>query len=499
MNGIIGMSNIALSNLDNEAKVRSCLNKILTASDHLLSLINEILDMSRIESGKLRLKEEEVHLPSMIASILEFINPEVERKSLELQMKSQVLEYDTVLSDSLHLQKILLNLLSNAVKYTPEGGKISLKIEEKQMRDGKMQICFVVADSGIGMTQEFMERIFQPFERAEDSRSSRIAGTGLGMAIVKSIVDMMGGEIRVESRTGQGSTFTVTLPMKYVSGEVCGIQELTGVPVLIADDEQDACESLSLILTEAGVNADWVLSGEDAVARVRKAHEQGQDFYAVILDWKMPTMDGIETARLIREITGNRTTILLLSAYDWENVEEEAIRIGINGFLTKPIFKNQLLRKLKHYARYHTGNGAVQVSPWEMRDGPDLSRAEILIAEDNELNLEIITEFLTSYGARVVCAGDGSEAVRCFQESAPGEYQMIFMDIHMPKMDGLEAARCIRASSHPDAEKVPIIAMTADVFSKDTNIFETAGMDAYVGKPINIDRLIEVLYEFSGK
>ncbi|MGI6070923.1 MAG: response regulator [Blautia sp.] len=493
MNGIIGMTNIAAANVDDPLKVKSCLNKIMAASEHLLSLINEILDMSRIESGKFSLKEEEVHLPSLIASILEFVDPVIKEKSQELQLKSSVLEYDTVIGDSLHLQKVFLNLLSNAVKYTQEGGTICLKLEEKVLPGGKMQLYFTVEDNGIGMSPDFVKRIFQPFERADDGRSSRVVGTGLGMSIVKGIVDLMGGDIQVESELNQGSRFTVMLPLAYQKHENTSAFSLAGRSVLVVDDDRDTCESVTFILGETGIHSQWVLTGEEAVKLVKERHEENQDFYAVILDWKMPGMDGLETARRIREEVGRELPILLLSAYNWENVEKEALEIGINSFLTKPIFKNQLLNRLK-YSQYRSVESEVCEAGSDKL--PNLSTVNILVAEDNDLNREIITEILSECGANVTCAVNGREALDCYRESEPGTFQMIFMDVHMPEMDGLEATKSIRNSGHADAVAVPVIAMTADVFHEDVKRCLDAGMDAHIGKPIAIDKLLEILEQY---
>ena len=317
MNGIMGMTNIALKNLDDREKTESCLNKIMAASEHLLGLINEVLDMSRIESGKLSLKEENVNLPSLIANLVSFIKPDMDKKNQVLYMKSPVLEHDTVLSDTLHLQKILLNLLSNAVKYTQEGGEIRLMITETLMDADTIGMRFVVSDNGIGMSPEFLECIFKPFERAEDSRMSQVTGTGLGLAITKSIVDMMGGSIRVESRKNKGSRFTVDIPLKLpVQPEQPEqeIPDLTQYSALVVDDDQDACEGICLILQEIGIRARWVLNGPDAVKQAWDAHVMKKDYGMLIVDMKMPGMDGLETARQIRERMGSKTPILLLSA-----------------------------------------------------------------------------------------------------------------------------------------------------------------------------------------
>lgn len=498
MNGIMGMTNIALKNLDDREKTESCLNKIMAASEHLLGLINEVLDMSRIESGKLSLKEENVNLPSLIANLVSFIKPDMDKKNQVLYMKSPVLEHDTVLSDTLHLQKILLNLLSNAVKYTQEGGEIRLMITENPMDADTIGMRFVVADNGIGMSPEFLECIFKPFERAEDSRMSQVTGTGLGLAITKSIVDMMGGSIRVESRKNKGSRFTVDIPLKLpVQPEQPEqeIPDLTQYSALVVDDDQDACEGICLILQEIGIRARWVLNGPDAVKQAWDAHVMKKDYGMLIVDMKMPGMDGLETARQIRKRLGSKTPILLLSAYDWECVKDEAVLIGINGFLTKPIFKNELLGQLAYFFQGRK-NKTEESAP---EDWENLNGVSILAAEDNELNREIIVELLESHGAVVDTACNGKEALDAYLNSSPGYYRLILMDVHMPEMNGLEATKAIRDSGRPDAATVPVIAMTADVFKEDIRRCREAGMDAHIGKPVELDKLFSTLQRFLNK
>ena len=495
MSCMMGMTNIVVESLDDREKTESCLNKIMAASEHLLGLINEVLDMSRIESGKLSLKEENVNLPSLIANLVSFIKPDMDKKNQVLYMKSPVLEHDTVLSDTLHLQKILLNLLSNAVKYTQEGGEIRLMITENPMDADTIGMRFVVADNGIGMSPEFLECIFKPFERAEDSRMSQVTGTGLGLAITKSIVDMMGGSIRVESRKNKGSRFTVDIPLKLPVQPEQEIPDLTQYSALVVDDDQDACEGICLILQEIGIRARWVLNGPEAVKQAWDAHVMKKDYGMLIVDMKMPGMDGLETARQIRKRLGSKTPILLLSAYDWECVKDEAVLIGINGFLTKPIFKNELLGQLAYFFQGRK-NKTEESAP---EDWENLNGVSILAAEDNELNREIIVELLESHGAVVDTACNGKEALDAYLNSSPGYYRLILMDVHMPEMNGLEATKAIRDSGRPDAATVPVIAMTADVFKEDIRRCREAGMDAHIGKPVELDKLFSTLQRFLNK
>ncbi len=490
MNGIIGMTAIAQANLDNRAKVEDCLNKISVASEHLLDLINEVLDMSRIESGKFSLKYEPVNLPELISNVLLLIKPDLVKKGHSMQVKSSVLDYDSVMGDALHMQKILMNLLSNAIKYTPEGGEISIHLRECKRDDGRIDIIFQVEDNGIGMEPDFVKRIFSPFERAEDNRLTKIVGTGLGMAITKNIVDIMGGTIRVQSTPGNGSKFTVILPMSLCDTSSQEAEYLAGHTVLVVDDSPDTCEGIQIMLEEVGVHVDWSLSGRKAVEAACRAHEAGKDYFAVIVDWKMPEMDGVETTRRIRGSLGADIPIILLSAYNWEEVEQEALEAGINGFLTKPIFRSELVQKLRFYIMgpsVRTQEASCHM-PCNQFDG-----LRILVAEDNELNREIAVELLGAAGIRADTVENGLQAVRKMEQEEAGHYDLVLMDIRMPVMDGLEATGNIRKL--PDMRKagVPIIAMTADAFEEDIQKCRNAGMDGYISKPIDINKMFEII------
>lgn len=496
MNGIIGMTAIARANLDNQAKVADCLNKISSASDHLLSLINEVLDMSRIESGKFSLKCEPVNLPELISNVLLLIKPDLTKKSHTMHVKSAVLDYDIVMGDALHIQKILMNLLSNAVKYTPDCGEISIGLQEMRRNERMVDIIFSVEDNGIGMEPGFVERIFNPFERAEDNRLSRITGTGLGMAITKNIIDIMGGTIQVESTPGAGSRFTVTLTMPVYEADGPETESLDGYTVLVVDDNADTCEGIQIMLEEAGVQVDWCLSGREAVEKADKAHQAGKDYFAVIVDWKMAEMDGIETARRLRTELGADIPIILLSAYNWEEVEQEALEAGINGFLTKPIFRSELVQKLHFYIMGPSAK--TQEAPRQIPEYK-FDGLHILIAEDNELNREIAAELLTSAGVRVDSAENGLQALRKMEQSEPGDYDMILMDVHMPEMDGLEASRNIRRLPDRSKAGIPIIAMTADAFAEDILRCKDAGMDGHISKPIDIEKMFEIIRLYDKK
>ena len=413
-----------------------------------------------------------------------------------MHVKSSVLDYDVVMGDTLHLQKILMNLLSNAVKYTPEGGEIFISLQEKRRNERMIDIIFQIEDNGIGMEPDFVERIFNPFERAEDSRLSKIAGTGLGMAITKNIVDIMGGTISVESTPGVGSTFTVVLPMMLSEAVTQEEEALAGHTVLVADDSQDTCEGIKLMLETAGVRVDCSLSGREAVEAVYRAHQEENDYFAVIVDWKMPDIDGIETARRIRQNVGADLPIILLSAYNWEEAEQEATEAGINGFLTKPIFRSELVQKLRLYIVGSEVNTKEAGLPLEQYQFEGL---HILVAEDNDINREIAVELLHSAGIEVDSVENGLQAVRKMEQSEEGYYDMILMDIHMPVMDGFEATKNIRGLSNRKKAAIPIIAMTADAFEEDILKCKNAGMDGHISKPVNIEKMFEVIRLYYNK
>lgn len=487
MNGIIGMTTIAKANLENPEKVKNSLDKISIASDHLLALINEVLDMSRIESGKFSLKKEPVNLPELISDVLILIKPDLMKKGHTMHVTSSVLDYDTVIGDALHIQKILMNLLSNAIKYTPDGGEISIQVQERQRKNGLIDIIFQIKDNGIGMTPEFLKHLFQPFERAEDNRLSKVSGTGLGMAITKNIVDIMGGTIDVESAPGVGTEFTVILPVPVSESENQEAATLAGHRVLVVDDNPDTCEGIEIMLKDAEIQVDCSLNGRDAVEAAKRARAEAKDYFAVIVDWKMPEMDGVETARCIRKELGRGIPIILLSAYNWEEVEQEARKAGIDGFLTKPIFRSELIQKLRFYIM---GAKTYEDKPIPQHRFDGL---RVLLAEDNDLNREIAEEIMSESGIWVESVENGQQAVCQIQQHEAGYYHIVFMDIHMPVMDGYTATKNIRALSGKDTENLPIIAMTADAFEEDVLKCKKAGMDDHISKPIKSETLFEMI------
>lgn len=491
MNAIVGMTAIAQANLHSPEKVDDCLNKINVSSRHLLSLISEVLDMSKIESGRIDLVPEDVDLSELIQNIYDICKPLVAEKKQELRVTVGQVSHERVVVDRNRLQQVFMNLLSNAIKYTPEGGKISLAISElPSLIPQKGWFEFVFTDNGIGMSADFIPKIFDPFSRAEDPRVCKIHGTGLGMAITENIIQMMNGTIKVESEKGVGSRFTVSVPLQLQMEEDILDEELIGLPVLVVDDDQIICENAMQLLSELGMRGYWVLSGEEAVRRLEDAHGRADDFFAVILDWKMPGMDGLETLKVIRERLGNDVPIIIISAYDYSDIEEEFVRAGADAFISKPLFKSKILHVLRLFCSKNRLEkaGVLMDAPY-----PSLCGKRVLLAEDNELNKEIAVELLGMKGISVDHAENGALAVERFRESAPGYYAAILMDIQMPVMDGYEAAAAIRALPRKDAADIPILALTANAFVSDIGKAQSSGMNDHISKPIDIDRLAAVL------
>ncbi len=491
MNAIMGMTAVAAMHMDDQERLTDCLSKITISSRHLLALINDVLDMSKIESGKVTLNEEPFTMSDMVESVVTIIRAQVNDKRQQLRVHISEIVHEDVIGDTLRLRQIFVNILGNAVKFTPEGGIITFHIRERESRIYGMGCYeFVCEDTGIGMDKEFIRTIFDPFTRAQDSVNNKIEGTGLGMAITRNIVRMMEGDIKVESTPGQGSKFTVQVHLKLQDAVADDVQELEDLKVLVADDDQSSCISTCDILESIGMRAEWVLSGDGAIEKTVAAHEAGEDYATVILDWKMPPgRDGVDTAREIRRRVGNEVPIIILSAYDWTEVEAEAREAGIQAFIEKPLFRSRLVYALK------------SVLGQDDRQKPALGELEkqshegkhILLAEDNELNREIAVELLSYIGVAVEQAADGREAVELVAASAPHYYDLIFMDIQMPVMDGYEAARQIRAMEREDAAAIPIVAMTANAFADDIRAALDAGMNDHIAKPVEVEKLQEAL------
>lgn len=494
INGIVGMTAIAAANLEDQNRVRDCLGKISESTAHLLGLINEVLDMSQIERGRIELTNEPFNIAELLQEVLNVNYPGIQQKNHNVKVYIHLLEHEKVIGDPVRLTRVATNLISNAIKYTPSGGKIILSLQEKSaMIKGYGCFEMTVQDNGVGMSQEFQEKLFQPFEREEDARISRIQGTGLGMAIVKNIVDLMMGSIQVESEKGKGTTFRVTLNLKLDEQDSMAYDQLSGLPVLVVDDDIITCKTVADTLCSIGMEGEWIDTGAEAVKMVTARHQKQADYLAVLLDWKMPEMDGVETARRIRAEVGPEVPIIILTAYEWGEIEVEARAAGVDAFLSKPIYKAKLLQKMNEIT---AGNmESFDLSPmWTTSKIPSGKR--VLIAEDNDLNQEIAIELLRMLGVDADCAGDGVEAVERFETSAPGTYDLILMDIQMPRMDGYEATRAIRSMGHPDSKTIPIVAMTADAFKKDEQKALNAGMNEHLAKPVSVEQLTQVLIRF---
>lgn len=495
MNAIIGMTAIAGTHLQEPDKLAECLGKITAASRHLLTLINEVLDMSKIESGTLSLNEEEFNLSNLMDNLLSMVRPVMEEKRHELEVRIHDLKHENVIGDSMRIQQAFMNIVSNAAKYTPEGGWIRIELSEKpsgQVKTGCYE--FVFEDNGIGMSREFLARLFEPFERAEDVRISKTQGTGLGMPIARNIIRMMGGDIQVESQLEKGSRFTVQILLKYQEEDAVSLADLIRLPVLVADDDEIACQSTCAMLNELGLHSEGVLSGEEAVECVDHACGRGEDYFAVILDWKMPGMDGIETAREIRRRLGPDVPIIILSGYDWSQCEMEARAAGVDAFITKPLFKSRLVSVLRSLVA--DPKAVEPEQPGEEMDktlGHDFTGKRVLLVEDNELNREIATEILQMVGLEVENAENGSIGVDMVAASEPGYYDLVLMDIQMPVMNGYEATCAIRTLDRRDAKYIPIVAMTANAFAEDIQAAKSSGMNEHMAKPIDLGRLMEVL------
>lgn len=498
MNGIIGMTAIAASHIDDRERVQDSLQKITMASKHLLSLINEVLDMSKIESGKVQLVEEEFNLSDLVDNLIAMTSSQVKEHHHELKVNISNLTHEEVIGDSLRIQKVFTNIMGNAVKYTPDGGEIHLSISEKPSCQAKVGCYeFIFEDNGIGMRKEFVDRIFEPFARAEDERVSYIQGTGLGMSISRNIVRMMGGDIKVESILGVGSRFTVTFYLKLQDTEKIQYDKFVNLDVLVADDDKLSLESCCSVLDDLGMRTKGVSTGEEAVQEVVLCHEQEKDYFACIIDWKMPGMDGIETTRAIRKEVGNDVPIIIVSAYDWSDIEQEARAAGANAFISKPMFRSRLVKTFCTLM-----DEEVQQEPVMTMDdlaSMELSGYRALLVEDNELNVEVATVILEMTGLSVERVSDGTEAVDRMNECEDGYYDIVFMDIQMPKMNGYDATRAIRAINRNYCRQVPIVAMTANAFAEDVQAAKTVGMNGHIAKPLELKTLLAVLQKWLNK
>ena len=497
MNAIIGMTTIAAASIEDRGRVEDCLEKISYSSKHLLMLINDVLDMSRIESDRMKLNTEPFELYQFLNAFVSVVYPQASDKGLEFtEHTGGFTEHTTYLGDPMRLNQILLNLTSNAIKFTPRGGKVHLEVTRLPSRSNKSWLRFVVSDTGIGMDEQGLSHLYTPFEQADASIAGKYGGTGLGMSITQNLVALMGGYIHVKSQPGVGTTFTVELPFAQSERDLEPPQEgaLEALDVLVADDEQDICEHTVLLLKRMRIHAEWVLSGAEAVERVTQAQEAGRGFDVCFIDWKMPEMDGVETARRIRERVGPDTPIIIISAYDWSEIEEDARAAGVNAFIAKPMFQSSIYNVLVNV----TSGAFGRPTPALDEHRPSLAGKRLLLAEDNALNREIAVTLLEMNGAAVECVENGREAVERFQQSGAGHFDAILMDVQMPVMNGCEAASRIRASGCADAASIPIIATTANAFAEEVATVIAAGMDAHISKPLDIGRICELLSQLCG-
>ena len=492
MNAIIGFTTLAVSNIENQEKVRDYLGKILASSNHLLSLINDILDMSRIESGKIHLEETKVNLSDLLHDLKTIISGQIHAKQLELYMDVMDVTDEDIYCDKTRLNQVLLNLLSNAIKFTPAGGTVYVRLRQfPSTQKDCAQYEIRVKDNGIGMSQEFAQKIFDPFERERTSTVSKIQGTGLGMAISKNIVNMMGGTIEIKTQKNKGTEFIIRLMFRIQSEQhrVEKITELEGLKALVVDDDFNTCDSVTKMLVKVGMRSEWTLSGKEAVLRAKQSIELGDAFHAYIIDWRLPDMNGIEVTRQIRSL-GDDTPIIILTAYDWSEIEVEAKAAGVTAFCAKPMFMSDLRETLMTALGQKKEQNNDDVLP---EADFNFKNKHILLVEDNELNSEIATEILTEYGFIVDTAENGAEALEKVSTSKPGTYDLVLMDVQMPVMNGYEATKCIRKLKDPALANISILAMTANAFDEDRKKALESGMDGFLSKPIVIKELVQAL------
>lgn len=491
MNAIVGMTAIAAAHIDDRKQVQNCLRKITLSSKHLLGLINDVLDMSKIESGKLTLTTEQISLKEVVEGIVNIMQPQIKTKKQTFDIHVENISTENVWCDGIRLNQVLLNLLSNATKYTPEGGSIQLSLSEEESPKGEnyVRIHIKVKDNGIGMSPDFLKKIYESYSRADGARIHKTEGAGLGMAITKYIVDAMEGAIDIKSEIDKGTEFLLTFDFEKAAAVEMDMV-LPSWNMLVVDDDELLCETATDALKSIGIKAEWTLSGEKAIELVIQHHKKRDDYQIILLDWKLPDINGIQVAREIRRNLGDEVPILLISAYDWSEFEAEAREAGISGFISKPLFKSTLYHALRQYMGIETEDDQI------LNQNIDLSGRRILLAEDNELNWEVAKELLSDLGVELDWAEDGQICLDKFQSSPEGYYDAILMDIRMPHMTGYEATKSIRGLNHPDALTIPIIAMSADAFSDDIQHCLKCGMNAHIAKPIDVVELTRLLKRY---
>lgn len=492
MNAIVGFSAIAATHIDNKERVQDCISKITASSKHLLSIINEVLDMSRIESGKIHIQEKEANLPAVMHDFMNMIQGQIRLKGLKLYVDTLNLSHENVYADEARLHRILLNLTGNAIKFTPAGGTVSIRLSEGPQPSAQYGNYIIsVKDTGIGMSREFLPHVFEPFERERTSTVSKMEGTGLGMAITKNIIEMMGGTISVVSEQGEGSLFTVELPLRLMEKQIEDprIEGLAGLRAMVVDDDFNVCDSVSKMLNQIGMAPEWTLSGKEALLRTQSALEMNRPFSVYIIDWKIPDINSMEVICQLRQSIGSQVPVYILTAYDYSDIEEEAKKAGVTGFCQKPLFLSQLRAALLE----HLGENVKCQNGPESMPNEIFWKKRILLVEDNELNREIAEEILTEAGFSIDTAEDGKIAVDKITSADQGAYDLILMDIQMPIMDGYEATKVIRAMPFDWIKKLPILAMTANAFEEDRKNALAAGMNGHLTKPIDTDKLFKAL------
>lgn len=507
LNGIIGMTDIAAHHLDDGSKIGECLQKITLSSNHLLSLINDILDMSKIESGKLEIKRERFDFKRLVESITAVFHVQARERGIEYETILLGEIDEVIVADSLRINQIVYNLLSNALKFTPEGGRVQLRITKIDKCDERMWMRFEVVDTGCGIASENLEKVFRSFEQETADVSRKYGGTGLGLAITKRLAETMGGNVRVESECGVGSTFSVELPYILSDAPDAMIASFGNVRVLVVDDEEVTCEHVTMMLGKLGIESDSSTSGERAVAMAEEAQRQGEPYGVCFIDWKMPGIDGIETARRIRAIEGGeKASVVLITAYDVGEVEAAAERVGATEVIGKPLFESSIIAALEHVRDDRDAGRGSDAAPADAESPVaaderryDFTGKTILVVEDNELNLEIAAELMSMTGAAVETARNGREAVESFAASATNRFDLVLMDVQMPVMDGYEATRTIRAMDRSDAETVPIFAMTANAFAEDVRESLACGMNTHISKPLDIQSVYDKMNELFGR
>ncbi|MCM1091353.1 MAG: response regulator, partial [Muribaculum sp.] len=485
MNAIVGMTDIAKRHTDDKEKLDDCLDKITLSSKHLLTLINDVLDISKIESGKFVLNPINFSLRKTMDNLVNIIRPMIKSKGQEFDVHIHNVDYEMLYGDELRISQVFINILSNSVKYTPGGGKIILDLYEERIDEQTVRLTYIVKDNGIGMSHEYMEHMYDTFTRADDSRINKVQGTGLGLAIVKQMVTLMNGTIDCDSESNKGTMFMVKLELP-IGEDASRVYTLPPIDMLFVDDDEVFLAIMEDMVEEMGANAETACSGEKALELVKKRHETNSDYDVAVVDWKMPDMSGAEIVQAIRGIAGTETSIILVSAYDWADIEDDAKNSGADGFISKPLFKSYLSEKIGLAV-----NAEEKKRDADEAENSDLSGLNVLVAEDNDLNWEVISELLDMYGIACDHAENGQEAVSMMQSADDGKYDLILMDIQMPIMNGREATIEIRKASRNYVKNIPIIAMTADAFAEDVDACLAAGMDGHTAKPVDMDKLCQ--------